>query len=59
MEGAKDIIEEIRNEVRTSKRATELFGIVIIIRLLIVFVITPVLNKTWNRKNSFDVSFFF
>ena len=49
--------EEVRADIKFSKRATELLGILLIIRLLVVLVITPIQNKTWNRKNTFDVIF--
>jgi predicted nucleic acid-binding Zn ribbon protein len=53
-----EAIQEFRDEIKTSKRATEMLGIVIVIRILVVLVITPVLNKTWNRKDTFDVILF-
>ena len=54
--GVVQAIEELRDDVKFSKRATILLGIILLIRVLIVLVITPIQNKTWNRKNAFDVS---
>ena len=53
-----EAIQEFRDDIKTSKRATEMLGIVIVIRVLVVLVIIPILNKTWNRKDAFDVSLF-
>jgi hypothetical protein len=49
-------IQEIKEETKFGQRARVLFGILIVVRALIVLVITPVQNMTWNRKNAFDVS---
>ncbi len=49
-------IDEVRDDKKFSKRATELLGIIIVARILVVLVITPIQNMTWNRKNTFEVS---
>ncbi len=49
-------IEKAEGEIRFSKRVKELIGILVAVRVLIVLVITPIQNFTWNRKNAFDVS---
>jgi hypothetical protein len=56
--GVSLAIREVRDDIKFSKRATELLGILIVVRLLVVLVVTPIQNMTWNRKNSFDVSHF-
>ena len=54
--GVSKAIREVRDDIKFSKRATELLGILIMVRLLVVLVVTPIQNMTWNRKNTFDVS---
>jgi hypothetical protein len=56
-EGIVKAAKEIRKDARFTKRAFELLGIILIARVLVLFVVTPIQNMTWNRKNSFDVSF--
>ena len=56
---SKDVvqaIEEVRDDKNFSKRASVVLGIIIVARILVVLVITPIQNMTWNRKNKFEVS---
>ena len=49
-------IREVRDDIKFSKRAIELLGILIMVRVLVVLVIAPIQNLTWNRKDTLDVN---
>ena len=54
---AAAVLSQIKSDSRLKKLAFDLFAIMVGIRLLVVFFITPYSMKIWKRKGPWDVRY--